>query len=124
MAELDQDKVIATLKRILEQELAAVVRYTHYSFMVFGHSRIPIVSWLRGEANEALLHAQEAGEWITSLGGYPSLSLGQLLDSHQHDIGAILRESLDAEWRRFRSTASCSIWSRIVRSRWRNTRGA
>lgn len=97
MAEFDQDKVIATLNRILEQELAGVVRYTHYSFMVFGFGRIPIVSWLREQANEALLHAQQAGEWITSLGGYPSLSLGQLLDSHQHDIGAILRESLEAE---------------------------
>ncbi|HSF48166.1 MAG TPA: ferritin-like domain-containing protein [Burkholderiales bacterium] len=97
MAELDQDKVVATLNRILEQELAGVVRYTHYSFMVFGFGRIPIVSWLREQADESLLHAQQAGEWITSLGGYPSLSLGQLLDSHQHDIGAILRESLDAE---------------------------
>ena len=40
--------VIVTLNQILELELAGVVRYMHYSFMIFGHSRIPIVSWLRG----------------------------------------------------------------------------
>lgn len=97
MPDLDTDKVIGTLNRILEQELAGVVRYTHYSFMVFGFGRIPIVSWLQAQASEALAHAQQAGEMITMLGGYPSLAIGPLLDSHQHDIGAILRESLDAE---------------------------
>lgn len=93
----DNEQAIAILNRILEQELAGVVRYTHYSFMVFGYSRIPIVDWLRAQANESLLHAQEAGEMITLLGGYPSLSIGALLDTHHNDIGSILRESLEAE---------------------------
>jgi bacterioferritin len=97
MPDLDKDKAIATLNRILEQELAGVVRYTHYSFMVFGFGRIPIVSWLQAQATEALAHAQAAGEMITMLGGYPSLAIGPLLDSHQHDIGSILRESLETE---------------------------
>ena len=97
MADLDKDRAIATLNRILEQELAGVVRYTHYSLMVFGFGRIPIVSWLQAQATEALAHAQAAGEMITMLGGYPSLAIGALLDSHQHDIGSILRESLATE---------------------------
>ena len=97
MADLDKDRAIATLNRILEQELAGVVRYTHYSLMVFGFGRIPIVSWLQAQATEALVHAQAAGEMITMLGGYPSLAIGALLDSHQHDIGSILRESLANE---------------------------
>ena len=97
MPDLDKDKAIATLNRILEQELAGVVRYTHYSFMVFGFGRIPIVSWLQAQATEALAHAQAAGEMITMLGGYPSLAIGPLLDSHQHDIASILRESLETE---------------------------
>ena len=53
MANIDADSVLKTLNRILEQELAGVVRYTHYSFMVFGYGRIPIVSWLRAQADEA-----------------------------------------------------------------------
>jgi bacterioferritin len=99
MEPLDQAKVVAVLNRLLEAELAGVVRYTHYSFLVFGFGRIPIVSWLREQADESLLHAQQVGEWITTLGEYPSLAIGPLLDSHQHDIAAMLRESLDTEAR-------------------------
>jgi bacterioferritin len=94
-----RQQVVDLLNRILEEELAGVVRYTHYSLLVFGYSRIPIVSWLRDQANESLLHAQQAGEMITMLGAYPSLGIGPLLDSHQHDIGAIMRESLESEAR-------------------------
>jgi bacterioferritin len=99
MADMDQERVVATLNRLLEAELAGVVRYTHYSFLVFGYGRIPIVSWLRTQADEALVHAQQVGEWITTLGAYPSLEIGPLLDSHQLDIGAMLRESLETEAR-------------------------
>ena len=97
MKKLETEKVVAILNRLLEAELAGVVRYTHYSFLVFGFGRIPIVSWLRAQADESLLHAQQVGEWITTLGAYPSLAIGPLLDSHQTDIGAMLRESLDTE---------------------------
>ncbi|HEY3695198.1 ferritin-like domain-containing protein [Phenylobacterium sp.] len=90
-------RAISLLNRILEQELAGVVRYTHYSFMVFGHSRIPIVSWLRGQAAESLTHAQQTGEMITHFGAYPSLGIGPLLDSNETDIATMLRESLAAE---------------------------
>ena len=97
MANIDQEKVIAVLNRLLEAELAGVVRYTHYSFLVFGFGRIPIVDWLRAQAAESLMHAQQIGEWITTLGAYPSLEIGKLLDSHKTDIGAMLRESLETE---------------------------
>lgn len=97
MQQIDKDQVVAVLNRLLEAELAGVVRYTHYSFLVFGFGRIPIVAWLRDQASESLVHAQQIGEWITTLGAYPSLAIGPLLDSHKHDIGAILRESLETE---------------------------
>jgi len=95
--EIDKQAVVGVLNRLLEAELAGVVRYTHYSFLVFGYSRIPIVSWQREQANESLMHAQQVGEWITTLGAYPSLGIGPLLDSHKHDIAAILQESLATE---------------------------
>ncbi len=97
MSELDTSKAIDLLNKILELELAGVVRYTHYSFMVFGYSRIPIVSWMKDQADESLQHAQEAGELITHFGGHPSLGIGPLLETHKHDIGDILRESLEHE---------------------------
>ena len=93
----DNTKIIASLNKILEMELAGVVRYTHYSLMVYGYSRIPIISWLRDQANESLDHANKAGELITNLGGHPSLGIGPLLETNTHDIGNILRESLDHE---------------------------
>jgi len=55
------------------------------------------VAWLRQQADESLTHAQTVGEWITTLGAYPSLGIGPLLDSHKHDISAILQESLTTE---------------------------
>ena len=97
MAELNRARTVGLLNKILEMELAGVVRYTHYSLLVFGFGRIPIVSWLREQAMESLLHAQQVGEWITTLGSYPSLGIGPLLDSHQHDIAGILQESLQTE---------------------------
>jgi bacterioferritin len=97
MQQMDREQVVGVLNRLLEAELAGVVRYTHYSFLVFGFGRIPIVSWLREQADESLLHAQQVGEWITTLGAYPSLAIGPLLDSHKHDIAAMLRESLETE---------------------------
>lgn len=93
----DKSKVAALLNQILEEELAGVVRYTHYSFMVFGYSRIPIVSWFREQADESMLHAQQAGELLTAIGEHPSLGIGQMLETHKHDIGDILREALEAE---------------------------
>ena len=97
MTETDKPKVVALLNKILETELAGVVRYTHYSLMVFGYNRIPIVSWLREQATESMAHATAAGEIITALGEHPSLSIGPLLETHKHDVGDILREALDNE---------------------------
>ena len=97
MNEIEKQSAIDVLNRILELELAGVVRYTHYSLMVFGYNRIPIVSWLKGNADESLAHAYKAGEFVTMLGGHPSLKIGSLLETHQHDIGDILRESLEQE---------------------------
>ena len=91
------EKILEILNAILELELAGVVRYTHYSLMVFGYARIPIVKWLRDQATESLDHAHRAGELITQLSGHPSLKIGPLLETHRHDIKDILQESLDHE---------------------------
>ncbi len=94
---IDKDQVIAQLNKILEYELAGVVRYTHYSMMIFGYNRIPIVALFQQEAQESLGHAQQAGEMITRLGGHPSLGIGPLLETYQHEVRPILEETLVAE---------------------------
>ncbi len=94
---MNEKKVIEVLNKILECELAGVVRYTHYSLMVFGHNRIPIVKWLRDQATESLTHANVAGEHITTLGGHPSLKIGKLIETEKHSLNDIMKESLDHE---------------------------
>ena len=94
---IDDKAVLQQLNTVLELELAGVIRYTHYSFMVHGFGRIPIVSWLRSQADESMLHAHEAGELVTQLGGDPSLQVGDLLSTVTHDTAKILEESLNHE---------------------------
>lgn len=93
----DNSRAIDILNRIMETELAGVVRYTHYGLMVYGYNRIPIVGWMKEQATESLDHANRAGELVTMLGGHPSLKIGNLLETAQHDIGDILLESLEHE---------------------------
>jgi bacterioferritin len=97
MGEKRRTKVIEILNKILEMELAGAIHYTHYSLMIFGYNRIPIVSWMEEQANESMAHARAAGELVTQLGAHPSLGIGPLLETHRHDIGDILRESLGHE---------------------------
>lgn len=97
MDKAHNETAIDALNRIMELELAGVVKYTHYALMVYGYNRIPIVSWLKGNAEESLAHAHKAGEMVTLLGGHPSLKIGALLETEKHDIGDILRESLEHE---------------------------
>ena len=96
-AGVDSKDVVRVLNRILELELAGVVRYMHYSFMIFGHHRIPIVKWLRDQSTESMDHATQAGEHVTNLGGHPSLQIGDLLETHKHGVDEILAESLEHE---------------------------
>lgn len=94
---MNTNAVLETLNRIMELELAGVVRYTHYALMVYGYNRIPIVAWLNAQADEGLVHARAAGELVTWLGGHPSFAIGPLLETQKHDIGDILRESMAHE---------------------------
>ncbi|MCR4317372.1 MAG: bacterioferritin [Planctomycetes bacterium] len=94
---MPKQTALPLLNELLEHELAGVVRYTHYSFMVFGHGRIPIINWLRDKGMESLTHAQEIGELITALGGHPSLKIKPLLETHKHSVDDILQESLAHE---------------------------
>lgn len=57
---MGNERVINVLNKIMELELSGVVKYTHYALMVYGYNRIPIVSWLKSNAEESLAHAHKA----------------------------------------------------------------
>ncbi len=94
---LDETTVIAALNRILEAELSGVVRYTHYSLMIIGPHRIPLVEFMKAQATESLMHAQQVGEILTGMGGHPSLKTATIEETDDHSIQAILAESLAHE---------------------------
>ena len=99
MHDLNIDKTCALLNSIMECELAGVVRYTHYSIMVSGPYRIPIVDFMKAQANESLVHAQQVGEILTGLNGHPTQKIAPIEESNQHSIKDILQESLEHELR-------------------------
>tara|TARA_Y100000741_G_scaffold114364_1_gene85794 strand:- start:296 stop:742 length:447 start_codon:yes stop_codon:yes gene_type:complete len=95
--ELDIEQVLDNLNAILEAELSGVVRYTHYSLMVTGPNRIPLVDFLKAQATESLVHAQEVGEILTGFGGHPSTNIAAIEETNQHSIRDVLAESLSHE---------------------------
>ena len=97
MDKLDLKKTHELLSRIMEFELAGVVRYTHYSLMITGPNRIPIVGFMKAQAQESLLHAQTAGELLTGLEGHPSQRIADIEESYKHSVEDILKESLTHE---------------------------
>jgi bacterioferritin len=96
---IDTESVNPVLNEILKAELSGVVRYTHYSLVITGPNRLPLVEFMKAQAAESLLHAQQAGEILTGLGGHPEQGIAEIDESHDHAIEMILRESIDHERR-------------------------
>ena len=92
-----QHPALPILQKIFESEMAGIVRYLHYSFMIMGHNRIPIQKWFRDEANESMMHTIVIGEKITSLGGHPAAVTASVAETNVHTIDGMLRESLAFE---------------------------
>ena len=97
MKEINPQLVCSILNEIMEYELAGVVRYTHSAMMVSGPYRIPIVAFLKEQASESLMHAQQAGELIVGLDGHPSQRIAKIKETNRHAIKDILEESLEHE---------------------------
>ncbi|MDG2502007.1 MAG: ferritin-like domain-containing protein [Porticoccaceae bacterium] len=97
MKEINPKLVCGILDEIMEYELAGVVRYTHSAMMVSGPYRLPIVAFLKEQAAESLVHAQQAGELIVGLDGHPSQRIAKIKETNRHSIRDILGESLEHE---------------------------
>lgn len=94
---IDEAEVIAALNAVLEAELSGVVRFTHYSLMITGPNRIPLVEFMKSQAIESLQHAQQVGEILTGFGGHASTAISPIEETHNHSITQILEESLAHE---------------------------
>ena len=94
---IDQKKINSILNEIMEYELAGVVKYTHFALVVTGPSRLILDKFFKSQAEESLLHAQQAGELLTGLGGHPSQKIPSISESNKHSIKDLLVESLTHE---------------------------
>lgn len=90
-------KALDLLSLIFQAEMAGIVRYLHYSFVIMGHNRIPIQKWFRDQASEGMTHAIAVGEKITSLGGHPPMVSMHVEETHIHSIDQLLKETLEFE---------------------------
>lgn len=91
---MNKKKIIEKLSDIFDLELSGVVRYTHYSLMIFGPNRLPLVDFFKAQATESLAHANLAGEHITGLGGHPPLNINNIKETYKHNIDELLKETL------------------------------
>ena len=94
---MDKKYIIQVLSKIFDLELSGVIRYTHYSLMIFGPNRLPLIDFFKAQASESLMHATLAGEHITGLGGHPPLNIHDIKETFKHDIDEILKETLAHE---------------------------
>ena len=94
---MNKENVIKILSKIFDLELSGVIRYTHYSLMIFGPNRLPLIDFFKSQASESLMHANLAGEHITGLGGHPPLNIQDIKETFKHDIDEILKETLAHE---------------------------
>jgi bacterioferritin len=90
-------QALECLNKIFQAEMAGVIRYLHYSFMVMGHNRIPIQKWFRDQANESSAHAVVVGEKITAMGGHPPMISAQIDETGRHSVHELLEESYKFE---------------------------
>jgi bacterioferritin len=97
MKKSNNKKAMECLNKIFQAEMAGIVRYLHYSFMIMGHNRIPIQKWFRDQAQESTAHTIEVGELITSYGGHPPMVSAKVEESNKHSVDQILKESLRFE---------------------------
>ena len=94
---MDKKAIIDKLSHIFTLELSGVIRYTHYSLMIVGYNRLPLIDFFKSQASESLTHANLAGEYITGLGGHPPLEIDSIKETYNHNIKDILKETLEHE---------------------------
>ena len=96
---IETEQIIPVLNDLMKAELAGVVRYTHYSLVITGPNRLPLVDFMKTQASESLLHAQQIGEILTGLGGHPEQGIAKIEESHDHSLETVLKESIEHESR-------------------------
>lgn len=97
MDDLDKPKTNELLNRVMQAELAGVVRYTSYALIIVGPNRLPLVDFMKSQATESLDHALQVGELLTGLDGIPTVTIQDIDGPAPGSMADVLQASLAHE---------------------------
>lgn len=97
MDDLDRPLTNDLLNRVMQAELAGVVRYTSYALIIVGPNRIPLVDFMKAQATESLAHALQVGELLTGLDGIPTVTIQDIDGPAPSTMAGVLEASLAHE---------------------------
>ena len=97
MDDLDRPLTNDLLNRVMQAELAGVVRYTSYALIIVGPNRIPLVDFMKSQATESLAHALQVGELLTGLDGIPTVTIQDIDGPAPQTMAEVLEASLQHE---------------------------
>ena len=89
---VDQE-IIDGLNEIMSTEYTSMIQLMQHSFLMQGADRYTFADLLRDHAKDTVEHARELGDKIVSLGGIPSVQIGEVRQST--DTTEMLQQDLE-----------------------------
>jgi bacterioferritin len=86
-------EILDGLNEIMSTEYTSMIQLMQHSFLMQGADRYTFGDLLRDHAQDTLKHARELGDKIVSLGGVPSVQIGEVQQST--DTQEMLRQDLE-----------------------------
>jgi bacterioferritin len=88
----DQE-ILDGLNEIMSTEYTSMIQLMQHTFLIRGADRYTFADILRDHAKDTLKHARELGDKIVSLGGVPTVQVGEIRQSS--DTAEMLRQDLE-----------------------------
>jgi len=89
---VDQE-ILDGLNEIMSTEYTSMIQLMQHSFLMQGADRYIFADLLRDHAKDTVSHARELGDKIVSLGGVPSVQIGEVRQST--DTTEMLQQDLE-----------------------------
>jgi bacterioferritin len=86
-------EILDGLNEVMSTEYTSMIQLMQHSFLMQGADRYTFADLLRDHAKDTLKHARELGDKIVSLGGVPSVQVGEVQQST--DTQEMLRQDLE-----------------------------
>jgi bacterioferritin len=91
--QMADQEILDGLNEIMSTEYTSMIQLMQHSFLMQGADRYTFAEVLRKHAKDTVSHARELGDKIVSLGGIPSVQIGEVRQST--DTTEMLRQDLE-----------------------------